>query len=96
MLYQIGDRIIVPDTGVFSMYKITGKLQTVGVAFIEPITDENEDTVMADGDYIKRNEERVDLGFVISVKLVEKEIPRAEYAGNSLLSRMKIQQTSAI
>ncbi len=37
----------------------------------------------------------IDIGFVIPVKEIEKNISRSEYAKNDLISRMKIRQTNA-
>jgi hypothetical protein len=37
----------------------------------------------------------IDLGFVRKVKLIEKDIPRYEYADSALTSRMKIRYTNA-
>lgn len=97
--FSENDYVVVPSWGTFSVYKVHGKPQFVGSVVGEGIKAWNGKKVVAGGEgnrYILDEEGKViDLGFVIPVKEVEKDIPRSDYAKNDLLSRMKIRQTNA-
>ncbi len=97
--FSVGDYVVVPSWGTFSVYKIDGKAEYVGSVVGEGIKDRNGNTVVSGGEgnrYILDEEGKViDLGFVIPVKKVEINIPRSDYAKNDLLSRLKIRQTNA-
>lgn len=94
-----GDYVLIPTPYTFSIYEIVGE---------KPFSNESLDTnklqdvwgnsVILDGEgYLcsKGSESRqIDLGFYWKVKLVEVNIPRAEYADQALVSRMKSRQTT--
>ena len=94
-----GDYVLVPSPYTFSIYEIVGD---------KPFSNESLDTtnlqdvwgnpIILDGEgYLcsKGSESRqIDLGFYWKVKPVEVNIPRAEYADQVLISRMKARQTT--
>lgn len=94
-----GDYVLVPADYTFSIYEIVGD---------KPFSNESLDTnvlcdvwgnpIMLGKDgylHCQDSENRiVDLGFFWKVKLIEKDIPRTEYADQALISRMKARQTT--
>lgn len=97
--FSENDYVVIPSWGTFSVYEIVGKPQCVGSVIGNGITDWNGKKAVSGGDgnryIVYENGDVIDLGFVIPVKKVEKDIPRSDYAKNDLLSRMKIRQTNA-
>ena len=97
--FSIGDYVLVPSWGTFSVYKITGRPQFVGDVISDGFTDWNGNKMFLGGSgnryLVDENGDVVDIGFVISVEEIEKDIPRSDYAKNDLQSRMKIRQTNA-
>ena len=94
--FKIGDWVIVPSWGTFSVYEITGKAMPAGQAAGEDLKDRSGKPVISDGRYIRYDEEnKIDIGFVIPVNEIESSIPRENYAQNALLARMKIRYTNA-
>lgn len=93
-----GDLVLVPQPYSFSVYKIADKTvysnETIDGTLL---VDWNGNKVSLGEDGYLHNQEGnvIDLGFYRKVTLVEKDIPRAEYADQDLYSRMKIRQTNA-
>lgn len=93
-----GDLVVVPQPYSFSVYKIADKTvysnETIDGTLL---VDWNGNKVSLGEDGYLHNQEGnvIDLGFYRKVTLVEKDIPRAEYADQDLYSRMKIRQTNA-
>lgn len=93
-----GDIVIVPQPYYFSVYKIADEhIYTVHSIDKGLLIDWNGDKVDLGEDGYLHNKDGniVDLGFFRRVELIEKDIPRAEYADQNLCSRMKIRQTNA-
>lgn len=97
--FKENDYVLIPSWGTFHIYEIIGKPMFAGQAIEEYLIDWNNNKVISGGEdnryLVDNNNEIIDLGFVIPVRLVEKNIPRSDYAENDLLSRMKIRQTNA-
>lgn len=97
--FQEGDWILVPSWGVFSVYEIVGKPIYAGRADIGELVAWNKKRVIPSGEdnrYLKYEDGiGIDIGFVIKVKEIEKDISRTDYAENRLLSRLKMRQTNA-
>ena len=96
---QIGDMVIVPSWGTFSVYKIMGNAQK-----IRDLSQDDRKNLQDwhgnyihndDSDYITNGESIIDLGFFRRVSPIANNIPRAEYADKQLTARMKIRQTNA-
>jgi predicted Mrr-cat superfamily restriction endonuclease len=92
---QIGDMVIVPSWGVFSVYKIESEACLTKELDVQdlPIWNGEVLSVRDDGGYV--GERHVDLGFFRRVSLIAKDIPRFEFADAGLTSRMKIRTTNA-
>lgn len=93
-----GDIVVVPQPYSFSVYKIEDSVvytnETIdGSLLID--WNGNKVTLGEDGYLHNKDGNIVDLGFYRRITLVEKDIPRAEYADQELYSRMKIRQTNA-
>lgn len=95
--FKVGDFVVVPLWGEFSVYKI------LGVA--EPLTKLPEEVLSAEkiNAYFDKNgllsekgtDNEIDLGFFIKVEPVKLRIPRAGYCSSALISRMKIRNATA-
>lgn len=96
-----GDWVVVPSWGTFSVYELVEEnATTTSIIDDTELKDWHGNTIRknTNGLLVKatsENEEVIDLGFLRKVKLVRKDIPRYEYAGSALTSRMKIRSTNA-
>ena len=90
--FKIGDTVLVPKYKSFSLYEIVGEPMISG-EFDGKITS-NGSVIEADGNKLLYDGEAIDLGFLIPVKKIKRRIPRKEYAGARLTSRMKMRQTN--
>ena len=97
--FSIGDYVLVPSWGTFSVYEIKGQPQSVGDVISDGFTDWNGNKVFSGGTgnryIVDENGDVIDIGFIIPVAKLEKNISRSDYAKNDLQSRMKIWQTNA-
>ena len=91
------DWVLVPTNGAFSLYELLDD-EPIMVKDIEDVTIKNwnDEVVVRDnnGYLIDKNNNRIDLGFARSVKLIQKDISRYDYADSDLTSRMKVRQTN--
>ena len=94
-----GDYVLVPSSYTFSVYEIVGdkpfsneSLDTDGLRDVwgNPVSLKEDGYLYSEG-FEKRY---VDLGFYWKVKPIKTDIPRAEYADQALISRMKVRQTT--
>ena len=94
-----GDYVLVPSPYTFSIYEIVEEkpfsnesLDTNGLQDVwgNPILLEKDGYLYSQGTEHKY----VDLGFYWKVKPIKVNIPRAEYADQALISRMKARQTT--
>ncbi|MBE6366436.1 MAG: restriction endonuclease [Lentisphaerae bacterium] len=96
---QIGDMVIVPSWGTFSVYKIesnANKIQFLSQEDRKDLQDWNGNYInINDSGYMTNGKNIIDLGFFRRVSLIASNIPRAEYADKQLTARMKIRQTNA-
>lgn len=94
----VEDIVVVPLPYSFSVYKIAdNEIYTNESIEKSLLIDWNGDNVtLGEHGYLYNKAGNVvDLGFYRRVELVEKDIPRSEYADQDLYSRMKIRQTNA-
>ena len=94
-----GDYVLVPSSYTFSVYEIVDEkpfsnesLDTTNLQDVwgNPIILDGEGYLCSKGSVSRQ----IDLGFYWKVKPVEVNIPRAEYADQALVSRMKVRQTT--
>lgn len=94
-----GDYVLVPSSYTFSVYEIVDEkpfsnesLDTTNLQDVwgNPIILDGEGYLCSKGSVSRQ----IDLGFYWKVKPVEVNIPRAEYADQALISRMKARQTT--
>jgi len=97
-----GDLVVVPRWGTFSVYELTEDMaRPASEIELSEIKDWHGNKIEKKEDgLLYRTTDRtigelIDLGFVRKVKLIEKDIPRYEYADSALTSRMKIRSTNA-
>lgn len=99
---NVGDWVIVPSYGTFSVYEITGDARPVSEIKDDFITEDlNEKKVFIDGKFVyeedateKDDRKVVDIGFVRTVKLLFEDISRYDYAPADLTSRLKYMGTN--
>ena len=94
-----GDYVLVPSSYTFSVYEIVGdkpfsneSLKTNDLCDVwgNPVSLKNDGYLHS----ADKENRIVDLGFYWKVKPVKTNIPRAEYADQALISRMKVRQTT--
>lgn len=93
-----GDWVVVPSWGTFSVYELKAEMaQPISSIELPEIKDWHGNNIIRkeNGLLHKESGELIDLGFVRTVKLIKKDIPRYEYADAALTSRMKIRSTNA-
>lgn len=95
--FEVGDQVLVPSWGNFSLYKIIEKAKPITQLPKDVILKTNTDTDFnCDGllSY-KLLDEVVDLGFFIRVEEIKLDIPRDQYCNTPLISRMKLRNATA-
>lgn len=98
-IYQFkkGDWVLVPSWYTFSICEILDD-EPLTMSDIKDldIKDWNGNAVQKNGEgfFVNDNNEMIDLGFVRRIKIIARDIPRADYADAALLSRMKVRQTN--
>lgn len=93
--FKKGDKIVVPSSGVFSIYEIVSdKPQPISDIEIENLKDWNEKSLTLKNGILHREEQGIDLGFYWQVKPLAKNMSRKDFADASLTSRMKIRTTN--
>jgi predicted Mrr-cat superfamily restriction endonuclease len=93
-----GDLIVVPSWGSFGVFELIEDMaRPISEIELPEIKDWHGNKVekKEDGLLYRSTGELIDLGFVRKVKLINKDIPRYEYADSALTSRMKIRSTNA-
>lgn len=95
--FKKGDLIIVPGSGVFSIYEIVAERpKRIGEVNLTELRTWNDNVlIFKDGLLYSTDEKLIDLGFVWEVKPIHKNISRYDYADSLLTSRMKIRSTNA-
>ena len=96
--FRVGDIIIVPlSNGEFNVCEVLDLAKPIGSIQNEigDFYDENDQLITWDNGSLIRENEKIDLGFVIKVKpLKNTNIKRSEYADKALTARMKMRQTN--
>ena len=97
-----GDRVVVPTWRHFHVYEVDSDkrliaddldLNNLKTSHGHAVRRENGHLYIKDKDG-QLMEGEIDLGFFREVKEVEKDIPRADYADNALINRLKVRQTN--
>lgn len=98
--FEVGDQVVIPLWGEFSVYKIIETAKPLTSLPNEALEKMNT-KVFIDKDgllSIQRNDTEIaeiDLGFFIRVEPIKLNIPRYGYCSSALISRMKIRQATA-
>ena len=100
---EIGDWVVIPKCGTFSIFQIESAafpLKEMKSEDLQSLTDwQKHQIVLGDSGYLEREteagKESIDLGFFRKVSVIASDIPRSGYADSRLTSRMKIRQTNA-
>ena len=100
----IGDFVLVPGWGTYSVYVIEGDPQLIGNITVSDLRTWNGEGVGLRDNLLYAGGRPIDLGFFRRVRLHRigsgngpeaKDINRYEYADNGLAARMRIRQTNA-
>jgi hypothetical protein len=93
---KVGDWVVVPKAGTFSVYEIEVDSPISIADYKETIYDWYGVEYKRNENGLIINEEGkvVDLGFLRKVKLIRKDISRYKYCDNILTSRLKVRQTN--
>ena len=101
---QIGDLVLVPDPGTFSVYVIKGKpklIADIDSNLVASLRTLNNAKVRIEGGRLVTDNGIIDLGFYREVEVYQignkraEKIGRYSYADRALTERMKLQQTNA-
>lgn len=92
---NVGDWVLVPSWGVFSIYEITGDVAPISTIETADLKTWNQEFVTLQNDCLRVQEQNVDLGFIRTVKPVAVNISRYDFTDSALSSRMKIRNTNA-
>lgn len=92
---QIGDWVLVPSWGTFSIYRVDGEASLISQVDAQglPVWNNESLTVNECGVFI--GERSLDLGFFRNVSAIELNVSRYDFADSALTSRMKIRTTNA-
>lgn len=97
--FKIGDIVLVPSWGNFSLYEIVERAVLPSSIDIKGLKDtDNHEIYIKNGLFYREGqhgEEKVDIGFLVRVKPIITNISRYGHADPALRSRMKIRQTNA-
>jgi predicted Mrr-cat superfamily restriction endonuclease len=93
---KIGDWVVVPSPGNFSIYEINGNPEPVGNLQPEGlVTWNNTPVIIKDKLLHHQNGTFIDLGFTRKVTPIQTDISRYLYADTALTSRMKVRTTNS-
>ena len=92
---KIGDWVIVPSWGEFSIYKIVGEATLPDKADIDGLKTWNDENVNIKENLFAVNDSSVDIGFIRMVEPVAVKISRYSFADAALTARMKTRWTNA-
>ena len=94
---QVGDWVLVPSWGSFSIYRIDGEPSLITGVDVQNLEAWNNRslTVKPDGLHISGQTDPLDLGFFRKVSAIAKDISRYDFADGALTARMKIRTTNA-
>ena len=95
---EMGDRVVVPTWGAFHVYEVADNERLVPKQIEDDLIDlrswGEKSAVIQSRCIVDQNDKTIDLGFFRRVKLIERDIPRDEYADAALTRRMKVRQTN--
>jgi predicted Mrr-cat superfamily restriction endonuclease len=91
---QVGDWVLVPSWGVFSVFRIESEALLIGALEAPGLTTWDNRPLLVRDDRIYAGETRLDLGFFRKVCAIASDISRYDFADAELTSRMKYRATT--
>ncbi len=91
----IGDLVVVPSWGTFSVYQIETTATLMSHLVVDGVHAWNGSALVVTENGLHSNEEHLDLGFFRKVTPVAVGISRYDYADSALTSRLKIRNGTA-
>jgi restriction endonuclease Mrr len=92
---QIGDSVLVPSWGVFSIYRIDSEPHLITEIDAKGLVTARKEPITVNGDALHLGDHRLDLGFFRKVTAMATNISRYDFADAALTSRMKIRSATA-
>jgi hypothetical protein len=92
---EIGDRVVVPTAGAFSVFEITGPADLIRSCGADGIAVWGNGTLTLKPDGAWIADRHLDLGFFRQVKCIMRDVSRYDYLDAPLTSRLKIRLTTA-
>ena len=94
--FKKGDWIIVPSSGVFSIYELESEMPSpISDLAIEELKDWHGNSININNGLLSRDSKTIDIGFFWKVKPIALKISRRKYADSALTARMKYRMTNA-
>jgi len=91
---QVGDWVVVPSWGSFSIYRIEGEVSLIKNISLDEIP-QSDLALILKNDSLYIGDNHIDLGFFRKVSPIAINISRYDFADSALTSRMKIRNTNA-
>ena len=92
---QIGDSVLVPSWGVFSIYRIDSEPHLITDIDAKGVVTARKEPIIVKGDGLHIGEQHLDLGFFRKVTATATNVSRDKFADGALTSRMKIRSATA-
>lgn len=92
---QVGDTVLVPSWGTFSIYRIESNAALISRVDAQGLAVWNNESLRVEENGIHIGEWHLDLGFFRRVSVIAKDISRYDFVDAALTSRMKIRSTNA-
>ncbi len=92
---QVGDWVLVPSWGSFSVYRIDGEADLISRVEAQGLAVWNNAFLAVKEDGVHIGDRHLDLGFFRKVSAIETVISRYDFADAALTSRMKMRSTTA-
>ncbi len=92
---EVGDWVVVPSWGTFSVYRIESDANLITGLNIEGVKAWGDRSLSSSEAGLHIGESHLDLGFYRQVSAVETNISRYDFADGALTARMKIRTTNA-
>jgi predicted Mrr-cat superfamily restriction endonuclease len=92
---QVGDRVLIPSWGVFSVYRIDSKPHLITEIEAKGLVTARNESITVNPDGLHIAEQHLDLGFFRRVAAIATNVSRYDFADAALTSRMKIRSATA-
>ncbi len=93
--FKKGDKILVPSSGVFSIYELESDAPSpIGDLAMKDLKDWHGNKINLRNGLLQRDSKIIDIGFFWKIKPIALNISRKKYADSALTARMKYRMTN--